>query len=173
MVEPGCEYRPVAREILQVLAVGASTGGMFQKASVPGPVGVKGAHLRALHKASSVSPVSGFASSPSRTPGRQPAGLSVRAVGHRSVLSVPVSLCSTGVPGQPHTQAGALVCFPNLGVLVMGMRSLFLFHFQIERKLYIYSYSAPLNNQHSLGVTVPTAVPRALHVSALLLTKFL
>ena len=43
---------------------------------VPGPVGVKEVHPMALHKASSVSPVSGCAFSPSRKSGRQPAGLS-------------------------------------------------------------------------------------------------
>lgn len=134
MVEPGCEYRPLAPEILQVLAVGASTGGMFQKASVPGPVGVKGAHWRTLHKASSVSPVSGFALSPSGTPGRQPAGLFVGAVGHRSVSSVPQG-CLPAV--QPWTHAGqGFGLFPESGFLVMGIKILFLFHFQIERKLY-------------------------------------
>lgn len=73
---------PLAPEILQVFAIGSSTSGMFQKASVPGPVGVREAHVVALQKASSVSPVSGFVFSPSGKSGRQPTGLSVGATHH-------------------------------------------------------------------------------------------
>lgn len=99
----------LAPEILQVFAVGASTSGMFQKASVPGPVGVKEAHLMALQKASNVSPVSGFVFSPSGKSGRQPTGLSVGAIHPSCVFtalqcSLPsrASYAALGCQDQPH-----------------------------------------------------------------------
>lgn len=130
MVEQGCGYRPLAPEILQRFAVGTSTSGMSQKASVPGPVGVKG-HLLALHRDCSVSPVSGFVLSPPRKSGRQPAGV----CGSRSPRGACPSALTARVAGpQPGARLGS-VCLLNLSVLVMRWGH-FLFHFQIEMKVY-------------------------------------
>lgn len=134
MVEPGCEYRPLAPGILQGFAVR-----MFQKASVPGPVRVKEAHsvpctrppaslqslgLHFLHQGNLRGSL----------PGPWPA--------RHSCVHCPAvpsaqwgQLCSTGVPGS-RTHAGAgfglfseTRC-PNYG------GGWGLFHFQIETKLF-------------------------------------
>lgn len=135
MVEPGCEYSLLAPVILQMLAIGTSTSGMFQKASVPGPVGIKEVHLLALHKAFSVSLVSGFAFSPSERSGRRAAELSVGAAHHSCVLlSFTLPAAGPAVqrrgPGAAAHAGQALVCFLYTGVLIMGWGETFFLIFR-------------------------------------------
>lgn len=107
MVEPGCEYRPLAPGILQVFAVG-----MFQKASVPGPARVKEAHsvpcTRPLHLSSLWGCIfSTKAIWEAACPAVRGSGSPQLCVHCPVVLSAQRGqLCSTRVPGSA-THAGA------------------------------------------------------------------
>lgn len=90
----------------------------------------------ALHKASSVPPVSGCAFPPSRKSGRWPAGLSCGSRSPQLCVCYPSRAGCSGSRCQdrPRVQALALVCFLNLGVLVMGGDNTF--SFSDVKKLY-------------------------------------
>lgn len=119
MVEPGCEYRPLAPGILQGFAVG-----MFQKASVPGPVRVKEAHsVPCTRPPASLQSLGLHFLHQGNLRGSLPGGRGRLATAVFTVLQCPppsgASCAALGCQDPAHMQAQALVCFLNLDVLIM------------------------------------------------------
>lgn len=109
----------------------------------------------ARHKAFNVSPVPGCAFSPSRKPGRQPAGLSVGAAHHSCVFAVlrcslpgGSSCAALGCQDRPHRQAVALVCFLNLGVPGRGDENSFSVSFSEKNE----TMQLILSQQHLVSI---------------------
>ena len=122
MMELRCEHWPLAPEILKLFVMGTSTDGMFWKAPVPCPVGVKEAHLMALHKASSSLQSLAVHFLHQGNLGGSLQGCPCGSCSPQLCVCYPsgASCAVLRCQDRPHTQAWALVCFLNLGVLVMG-----------------------------------------------------